>query len=187
MLRFRVRSTGSSQSICNFFGRLVLVNGLAMECPYLGRFSSLMLSYECRRSILFVSPSSSLLYVILVTVSPVALSTGVHCCSMLYGRVLGCSHCSLVWHIDAPCNRLLCFHGKMIWVQGLAKRSRCLSVQTSIQLLHVLCLRTNVRFRGFVHYSGGTLRPVPNPVIRLPCWYVLMGVPSCIGENVSSC
>ena len=96
LLRFRVRSTGSSQSVFSFFGRLVFVNGLVMECPSLGRFSSLMLSYECRHSILFVSPSSSLLYVILVTVSLVALSTGIPCCSMMYGRMLGCSY-SFPW------------------------------------------------------------------------------------------
>ena len=78
-LRFRVRSTGSSQSVLSFFGRIVLVDGLAIECPSLGRFSSLTLSYECRSSVLFDSPFSSLLHAIVVSVSPVALSTGVSC------------------------------------------------------------------------------------------------------------
>jgi len=79
----------------------------------------------------------------------------------------------LVWRIDASCNRFSCVHRKMFWVQGFGRRNRCLSVQLSTQLLHVLCLRTYVRFRGFVHYSGA-LRPAPNPVIRLPCWHILI-------------
>ena len=45
LLSFRVHITGSSQSVFSFFEQLVLVYGLAMECPSLGRFSSLMLSY----------------------------------------------------------------------------------------------------------------------------------------------
>jgi len=79
LLRFRVHSAGSPQSVFNFFGQLVLVDRIAIECPSLGRFSSLTLSYECRRFVLFDSPSSSLSCVTVVSVSPVALSTGASC------------------------------------------------------------------------------------------------------------
>ena len=75
----------------------------------------------------------------------------------------------------------------MFWDQGLGQCIGCLSAQTTTKLLHVLCLHTRVRIRGFVRYSGGALRPVSNPVIRLPCWHGLMGIPGCIGDNVSPC
>ena len=46
-------------TVCfSFFGRLVLVDGFAIECPSLGKSSSLTLSYECHRSVLIDSPSS---------------------------------------------------------------------------------------------------------------------------------
>ena len=166
-----------SQSLFSFFGRLVLVDGLAMECPSLGMFWSLTLSYGCCRSILFDSPSSSLLCHRCYRLS----CCPVYKCALLIYVVWHSARLfaliPLVWRIDAPCNRLLCVHGKLFWDQGLGQRIGCLSVQTSTQLLYVLCLRTHVRFQGFVHCSGGALRPVSNPVFRLPCWYVLMGIP----------